>query len=40
MQKKFYRDLEIVLENGNPIGKIETIKKMMNNLEKITKKDF
>jgi hypothetical protein len=37
---KYVRELEKAFENGNPIGKIETIKIIMNNLEKITKIAF
>jgi hypothetical protein len=39
-QTPFLKGLETFLKNGNPIGKIETIKTIKNNLEKIIKLIF
>jgi hypothetical protein len=36
--ENFFRELEKVLENGNPIGIIEKIKTIMNHLENIKTK--
>jgi hypothetical protein len=36
--ENFFRELEKVLENGNPIGIIEKIKTIMNHLENIITK--
>jgi hypothetical protein len=38
--QKIFRKLQKVIENDNPIGKIETIKTLMNYLEKKNKIDY